>query len=160
MQRFPKVQAIASHRNQQEEKDAVSFCYPKECIFHRGQRENNTQNHVFSLKMPSGKRIFAKFCKISCRDLREKRAPRENHEKSTFLLRDPQQKLRHHSLPLSKKFNAEKCAYSRYRRRRYRRERALQSLTALRVQIPQVSFSSIGLECGHGERPQASAAAI
>ena len=31
-----------------------------------------------------------------------------------------------------------KCAYSRNRRRRYRRERALQSLPALRVQIPQV----------------------
>ena len=36
------------------------------------------------------------------------------------------------------RIDAEKCAYSRYRRPRYSRERALQSLPALRVQIPQV----------------------
>ena len=35
--------------------------------------------------------------------------------------------------------NAAKCAYSRYRRPRYSRERALQSLPALRVQIPEVT---------------------
>ena len=43
--------------------------------------------------------------------------------------------------------NSEKCAYSRYRRRRYRGERALQSLPALRVQIPQVFYNRIFGTC-------------